>query len=263
MDENYQDKTESTLEKSEWPTTPAKWIELLGTPLTILVTIVVAAATLLWGVYQFNAQQQSASQNAVLQQQLTREQEAASAQMQATQEAANAAQALDQQRQTTLDTYLDRMSDLLLTYHLAASKSGDPVRALAEARTYTAIRNLDGPRKGTLVRFLWEAHLINGPQPIISLSGADLNGAVFANADPSGTDLSGVNLSGANLSEANLSGTDLDGAYFTGANLSGADLLVTTLLNVHMNGANLSGAYLLWAVVAGGYGCGVCSPPPS
>src|SRR5207248_192912 len=104
---------------------------------------------------QFNVQQQSNNQAAVQQQQLTRQQEEAAQQ-----------QALNQQRQTTLETYLDRMSDLLLFYHLSISKTGDEVRAMAEARTYTALRNLDGARKGTLIRFLWEAKLINGPQPI-------------------------------------------------------------------------------------------------
>src|SRR5438034_1417233 len=86
-------KTGMPKREIQWPNTPAKWIELLGTPLTILI----AVSGLLWGVYQFNAQQQSDSQKAVQQQQLTRQQE-------------NAAQqaVLNQQRQNILDTYLDR-----------------------------------------------------------------------------------------------------------------------------------------------------------
>ncbi len=218
MDENHQDKTGSKLlaikdkgsvlseektgmpkRESQWPTTPAKWIELLGTPLTILI----AVSGLLWGVYQFNAQQQ-----------LTRQQEAA-----------NQQQVLDQQRQTTLDTYLDRMSDMLLTEHLLASKPDTDVRAIAVARTLTAVRNLDGARKGTLIRFLWAARLINGPQPIISLLSADLRGAIFTNA----------NLIGVNLSNARLSGADLSGAELSGADLKGADLSNATLIGAKLN----------------------------
>jgi len=205
-------------------------IEALAIPISIIVLIV--------QIGQFNAQQQSNSQTTTKQFQQ------------------NQQLAQNQQHQTTLDTYLDRMSDLLLTSDLAVSNPGDQVRAIAEARTYTAARNLDSPRKGTLVRFLWEAKLINGPQPIISLSGADLSGAIFTTAD-----LSSANLSGANLSGTNLSGTNLSGDYFTGANLSGADLLLTDLLDVHMNNADLSGAYLYWANMPA-YGCRVCSSNP-
>jgi hypothetical protein len=144
----------------------ARFLKAWAAPLSILI----AATTLLWGVYQFKAQQQSDSQLV-----------------------------LDQQRQTTLDTYLDRMSDLLLTQHLLASQPGDEVRALAEARTYTSVRNLDGARKGTLVRYLLGAGLISGSQPIISVSHADLSGAIFTNANLRGADLSGADLSGSNI----------------------------------------------------------------
>lgn len=92
------------------------------------LAIPIAIAGLLWGVYQFNTQQSSNAQ-------MQATQLAANAQLQATQVAVTQAQALDQQRQTTLDTYLDRMSDLLLMDHLAASKPGDQVQALAVART--------------------------------------------------------------------------------------------------------------------------------
>jgi hypothetical protein len=204
----------------------AKFFKEWAIPLSILI----AAATLLWSVYQFNEQQQSDSQKAVQQQQLTRQQEAA-----------NQRQVLDQQRQNTLDTYLDRMSDLLLTYHLA-SQPPDEVLVLAESRTYTAVRNLDGIRKGTLVRFLLEAGLISGSQPIMSVSNADLSGAIFTNANLRGTNLSGANLSGAIFTNA-----DLSGAIFTNANLRGTDF---------------SGAKLLAGTARSGANCGIspCSP---
>ena len=71
------------------------------------------------------------------------------------------------------------MSDLLLVYHLDTSKPGDPVRAVAQARTYTALQSLDGDRKATLLVFLWEANLIYTPQPIVSLYAAYLNDAML------------------------------------------------------------------------------------
>jgi Pentapeptide repeats (8 copies) len=163
----------------------------LGTPLTILI----AVGGLLWGVYQFDAQQQSDSEKALQQQQLTQ-----------LQEAANQQRVIDQQRENTLDTYLDRMSDLLLIDHLATSKPGDEVRALAKSRTDTALLNLDGGRRGILVRYLLEAGLINGPTPIISLKGANLTEAFFAGADLSYDYLQGANLSGANLNDTLLQG---------------------------------------------------------
>jgi uncharacterized protein YjbI with pentapeptide repeats len=191
-----------------------------------------------------------------------KEQQSNSAQMQATQVAASTMQSLDQQHQTILDTYLDRMSDLLLTYHLSASKPGDEVRALAQARTYTALRNLDGTRKGTLVRFLWGAELINGFQPIISMLFADLSGAMLGGADMSGINLSGAILACSNQSGqkvcADLSGSrlcglsqggqkvcaDLSGAILAGTNLSGAILSCAKLTGGQKGCADLSGAYL-------------------
>lgn len=144
------------------------------------------------------------------------------------QQKASAMQSLDQQRQATLNGYLDNMSNSLLVYNLSASKPGDEVRVLAQAQTYEAVRNLDGTRKGTLIRFLWEAGLINGAKPIISLSGADLSGIIL------GGDLSGASFcvdivikncvanNNVNLSEAILNGANLSGAILSGADLRGA-----------------------------------------
>ena len=105
--------------------------------------------------------------------------------------------AQDQQQETALQTYLDRMSDLLFTEHLATSRPGDEVRQVARARTLTLLPHLNSTRKGEVIQFLYEANLLEGTQkgerigPIVDLSGANLSGA---------------NLSGADLSFANLSG---------------------------------------------------------
>jgi hypothetical protein len=93
------------------------------------------------------------------------------------QQKATAAQTLDQQRQATLSGYLDQMSNLVPKNNLTKSKVGAPVRAIAVALTDTASRNLDGTRKGTLIRYLWQARLIDGPHPVVSLFQINLSGS--------------------------------------------------------------------------------------
>jgi uncharacterized protein YjbI with pentapeptide repeats len=170
-------------------------------------------------------------------------------------------QALDQQRATILQTYIDNIQDLLLNHNLLGSKSTDDVAVLARARTLTAIQGLDVSRKGVLVKFLYEARLIglldskNKPlPPIINLGGTSLNRTDLDGIDLSNTSLDGVNLyystlNGADLNNATLNGADLSGAKLSGANLINAqfkcleykcaDLSVATL-----NGANLQEADL-------------------
>jgi hypothetical protein len=84
--------------------------------------------------------------------------------------------ATDQQQEVTLQTYLDRMSNLLLTNHLHESKPGDEVRNVARAITLTALQNLNSLRKGILLRFLYESGLVNVGNQIVDLDGVDLSG---------------------------------------------------------------------------------------
>ncbi len=113
--------------------------------------------------------------------------------------------ALDQQRETTLKTYLDNMSDLLLNHHLRTSKPGDEMSLVARERTLTTLRRLDARRNNIVLQFLQEAHLIGMKNTIVDLSHANL-----FNDDLRGSDLSGVDLSGANLVAANLSKADIN-----------------------------------------------------
>jgi hypothetical protein len=137
--------------------------------------------------------------------------------------------ATDQQQETALQTYLDHMSDLLLTDKLRTSKEGDEVRQVARARTLTTLRRLDSKRKGALLQFLQEAGLISVGKVVINLDGADLSSA----------DLDGANLHGAKLSNNKLIQADLSYANLSYANLSYADLS-----NADLNGATLIGAHL-------------------
>ncbi len=148
-------------------------------------------------------------------------------------------QAATEQRtqETALQTYLDKMTELLLDEKLCESEVESKVRDVARARTLTVLRGLDGDRKGALIRFLYEADLIDKNNRVIDLSGADLSGA---------------DLNGANLSEAKLSGADLSEAKLSGADLSEANPGVEAmrginLIKADLNGAKLSGANLRWA----------------
>ena len=75
---------------------------------------------------------------------------------------------------TTLDDYIQQMSDLMLSKRLLSSKPGDAARSVAHTITLTTLRRLDGARKGEVVRFLEEARLIHVRGFPVRLDGADL-----------------------------------------------------------------------------------------
>src|SRR5260370_403023 len=163
----------------------------------------------------------------------------------------------DQQREATLNTYLDRMSELLLNQNLHDPK----VRELARARTVTALRSLDPFRKGVLVQFQYESGLISNAHPVVDLTGADLSNADLSRATLSNANLSGAYLSGATLSGANLSNADLTHAFLfeatvttanlSNANLSDANLSEAKLTDADLTGATLTGANLTDALLRG------------
>jgi hypothetical protein len=193
----------------------AQVVGAFAIPLSIIALII--------GVWQFNTQQNFDNQRTAEQQQ------------------AEFQNLKDQQQQTTLETYLDRMSDLLFTQHLNTSKVGDEVRQVARARTLVALQNLNPARKGILLQFLYASDLIHEPpkgattdnNPIISLFLADLRSAMLNRVDLDGADLDGADLDGADLSNASL-----DEAGLFVANLSNANLSNT--LQPHIFGAMLS-----------------------
>jgi uncharacterized protein YjbI with pentapeptide repeats len=149
--------------------------------------------------------------------------------------------AVDKQKEDLLQTYLDRMSELLLNYHLRISKDPtDEVRYIARSRTLTVLSRLDGDRKRSLLQFLYESYLLSTSGSLISLEGADLT-----SANLSWLNLSNVNLSGANLIDANLHYADLKGANLSRANLAGADLSGADLSDANLSDANLNAANLI------------------
>jgi hypothetical protein len=161
----------------------------------------------------------------------------------------------DRVGQSVLQSYIQDMTELLLDKGLATAGPSLPVRRIARSSTLTAVRQLDGDRKGILLQFLYESNLIRGFDPIISLRRADLRDASLSGVNLSGADLSDADLSGANLrftllqgtvlSGANLRGADLRFALFLShANLIGANLRGADLRSADLRGARLSSAYL-------------------
>jgi uncharacterized protein YjbI with pentapeptide repeats len=152
---------------------------------------------------------------------------------------ANAERELAVQRaqDEALQAYLSQMSSLLLEKDLRASEEKSEVRTLARARTLTVLGRLDPSRKTAVMQFLLEAKLVQkveGREPIIRLSGANL----------SGTSLYKVNLGGIYLQDTNLSHANLGFADLSNADLSNADLYRAILEDTKLYGAVLSDAYL-------------------
>jgi uncharacterized protein YjbI with pentapeptide repeats len=162
-----------------------------------------------------------------------------------------------------LQTYLDRMSLMLVERPLLTARPGEPLSVVARALTLTILERLDGYRKRAVLEFLYEAGLINRDQPVIDLGdtyprradratiwgvtlgpepgfqSAQLQAATLARSHLRAAHLRGAALQGANLQEAHLQGANLQEAHLERADLRGANL----------EGADLRGAYLQRAQV--------------
>lgn len=64
------------------------------------------------------------------------------------------------QRQNTLETYYDRMTELLLMHKLREADKDAEERSIARARTVAVVRSLDGGRNSQLFAFLKASKLI-------------------------------------------------------------------------------------------------------
>ncbi len=217
------------------------WLELLGIPVLLVI---------LGTQFQINekklAEEKAKAEKERADEQVKAEKERVDEQVKAEKERADEQVKAENQKTTNilneeaLQAYIDRMSELLLDKKLKSLSAKDPLREaaldVARARTLSVLRRLDidGERKGSIIRFLIDAEFINELQLDLSyakLSGADLSGANLSGANFYGANFHGVKLNGAKLSNANLSGANFYGAKLSGANFYNADL----------SGAKLSG----------------------
>jgi hypothetical protein len=154
----------------------------------------------------------------------------------------------DNQREQALQTYIDKMSELLVHEHLRESKQEDEVRMIARSHTLTVLRLLNGQRRTAVLEFLNDCKLINKDNPIVFLVGAKFEDASLIHYNLAGVGLVGARMSKINLSEADLHEADLRYADLSGANLREADLSKTILVEAYLTGANLTGANLSGAI---------------
>ncbi|MGQ9599072.1 MAG: pentapeptide repeat-containing protein [Anaerolineae bacterium] len=151
---------------------------------------------------------------------------------------------IDRWRQSVLQACLDFLGELLLKEGLRASEPEAEVREVARAQVLTALRQLDGKRRGILLQFLYESGLIEKGDPFVDLATASLQEAYLPMAVLNRAELRGVNLRGANLQGAHLNEADLRGANLIEADLSVANLERANLHEADLRRANLRGADL-------------------
>lgn len=162
----------------------------------------------------------------------------------------------DNQRETALQVYIDKMSELLLDKDNPLLDKDNPLRVskpedekqriVARARTLNVLRQLNSERKGYVIQFLYESHLLS--KRIIDLSFAELSEANLYRASLYNANLFSAGLFKANLVQANLSLANLSEAYLVKADLRGAKLCYADLRNANLQGADLRGADLSKAV---------------
>jgi hypothetical protein len=155
----------------------------------------------------------------------------------------------DRLKEQAWQSYLDKMTELLLKEQLQRSGPDDNVRTVARARTLTTLRGLDGERKGALLRFLYESKLIDGEKPVVDLSSADLREAVLVGAELKGANLGWTFLVEANFFSAGLKGASLAEARLTGANFEHASLEGTNLSGANLRGAKVTSEQLAKAIL--------------
>jgi uncharacterized protein YjbI with pentapeptide repeats len=150
---------------------------------------------------------------------------------------------IDNQQQTTLLDYYDKMSELILEKRLGRiaarweeikAPEKAPVVVVARTLTLSTFRNLDSSRNASVLRFLGDAGLADK-----ILSGTDTQNVDFSYSDLTLANLKGAYLFGAKLNGANLIEADLSGADLSLANLREADLSGADLIEADLSGADL------------------------
>lgn len=107
------------------------------------------------------------------------------------------------------------------------------------ARTLLVLNQATITEKGQILNHLYDAGLIVGKNPQISL-----NEANFSQINLSNANLPDINLTGADLSQAHLHKTNLVGACLQETNLYNADLRYADLTAVNLQNANIQEAKL-------------------
>lgn len=140
--------------------------------------------------------------------------------------------AADRQQEVALQSYIDRMAELLLNEKLQAHPSEESSK-LMRVRTLTVLRGLNAARNRIVVRFLRDIELVGKQESTL-----------FLDANLEGADLAGVNLGETRLDNAHLEDANLERAVFIKANLFRAILTDANLKRALLNAANFERAVL-------------------
>ena len=177
------------------------------------------------------------------------------------------------QQEQVVGDYLNQMSTILLKYNLHDSKPGDPIRALAQAYTLTALDRLDSGHKSIIVLFLYRADLLKyhyylhqetdcgdpkalkkqfpDENPLITLSQGNIEGVTINNLGLSCIDLHNMELNGSNFSESDLNRADLGLSFAMNADFSYTSMIAANMFFLDLENANLQGAQLQFANMKG------------
>jgi hypothetical protein len=150
--------------------------------------------------------------------------------------------ATNEQQDTLLQAFEERLTYLVSTCQLRALKTHDPLIIQVEYETVSTITHLNGTRNDELFQFLRRMQLI-GKENAISFAGQDLSGAHLnvchrGCQGSDGIDLRYLDFTGTNLSGANLNRAEMMGAHLENANLTNG----TDIGNVDFTDADLRGA---------------------
>ncbi|GCF07203.1 pentapeptide repeat-containing protein [Dictyobacter arantiisoli] len=148
--------------------------------------------------------------------------------------------ATEQQRETILQNYMNKMTDLMINNQLLKNHSrADSAKLAADALTRETLSRLDADRKAILMRFLFQTRLISNDSDAIDLQDVDISQAHMGQIDIRDTTLTGANLSATDLHGATLSNAILVFTNLSHANLAKADLHACDMHNTNLSGANL------------------------
>jgi uncharacterized protein YjbI with pentapeptide repeats len=172
------------------------------------------------------------------------------------------AQQLEEQNQRIiLQDYFAQIRDFILEKNLLICSQESALRKLARTITKITLHEVNGSRRGIIIRFLYESGLVSQKDPIIFLSGSDCREAELSYAmlqevtliqiNGSGTIFSRANLSMSRLNESNFSNADFSSADLRNSNISRANLSGAKLTNTNFEGANLIRANLENATMRG------------
>ncbi len=212
----------------------SNWLGLRGKTLWDVVELLLIPVVLLGGIVYLAHQADRRQEQAALEQQMIEG---------------------DRYEQERVQTYLNEMNEALETGLRESSSESEP-RTIARARTLVTLREVSGDRKGLLLQYLYDAGLINTPEPVVALNRADLEGAALEGATLNSSMLNGAILNEANLSFSFLSGSNLDGAELQQSDMRGAFVSETMLRGGFLRGADLTsadlqGADLRFAILSG------------